>query len=124
MVEDGRAPDSVAAPAIKRLLAAGYVGADSCTLKLVHCGQEKFSWMANGFLQCFLDMDTAKGKVKARVLDYAPRQCLQVCIDCTGARARVCVLGLGLGLGLGFRVGSSDPSAEALCPRTDHTCVL
>ena len=114
MAEDARAPASKAAPAIKRLLAAGYVGADSCTLKLVHCGQEKFSWMANGFLQCFLDMDTAEGKVKARVLDYAPRQCLQVCIDCTGALARarvcacvcvymcvcvrVCVLGLGLGL--------------------------
>lgn len=96
MVEDGRAPDSVAAPAIKRLLAAGYVGADSCTLKLVHCGQEKFSWMANGFLQCFLDMDTAKGKVKARVLDYAPRQCLQPhCHDAdelfriTGGRVKV-----------------------------------
>jgi len=59
-----------------RMIAAGYPVHD-CPLKKVHCndqpGCENLTWMENGFVQCFTQVD---GRC-ARVMDYAPGQQLQ-----------------------------------------------
>ena len=84
-------PEADAARA--RLIAAGY-NVESCELKKVnlphlfcmcnymhgpqiHCNQqpgcEELSWMENGFIQCFAEVDGRS----ARIMDYAPGQQLQ-----------------------------------------------
>ena len=76
MVECGAATGPEADGARARMAAAGYHVA-SCDLKLIHCntqpGCEAFTWLENGFIQCFVTVD---GRA-ARVMDYAPGQLLQ-----------------------------------------------
>ena len=76
MVEAGEAVGAEADAARARMIAAGYPVHD-CPLKKVHCneqpGCENLTWMENGFVQCFTQVD---GRC-ARVMDYAPGQQLQ-----------------------------------------------
>ena len=61
----------------QRMVAAGYLGAATAQLDLVHCndqpGCETFAWIENGFVQCYTEVDGRQ----ARVMDYAPGQTLQ-----------------------------------------------
>lgn len=61
----------------QRLRTAGYVVPDTAAFHEVHCntqpGCERFDWIENGFVQCFVDVDGRS----ARVMDYAPGQLLQ-----------------------------------------------
>ncbi|KAJ8606867.1 hypothetical protein CTAYLR_010264 [Chrysophaeum taylorii] len=76
MVECGNATGAEAEAARKRLLDCGYAVQDA-QLGIIHCndqpGCEKFEWIENGFIQCFVDVDGRS----ARVMDYAPGQQLQ-----------------------------------------------
>lgn len=58
------------------MVAAGYT-VEASDLKTIHCntqlGCERLSWLENGFIQCFCEVDGQR----ARVMDYAPGQLLQ-----------------------------------------------
>ena len=57
---------------LARLAAAGYKVTEP--VRPVHCLPSLFAWIANGFAQTHCEV----GGVRCRVLDYAPRQSLQV----------------------------------------------
>ena len=73
MVTDGVSSGDRDAASRARLASAGYVIAATEDVNLVHCKDGGFSWISNGFSQCYGEVD---GK-KCRILDYTPCQSLQ-----------------------------------------------